>query len=202
MELKAHESENECNSSYPSSPLTKLCSFSTSYGIKIVLGGDGVKCSAAKRRKRKQNYIKCNNCADDDDEELQSQIEQRNWIVNCCSASDLTWIRTWTRSGSKNSSRPSRTRKSPTEPANAVNFKVASKANRLRSSYASKTRVAADIAKILRNVVFTYARFKLTAVHYLIKMFEFYTSMLSLAKWLRLPYSFESAVQIYVLWSC
>lgn len=79
MELKAHESENECNSSYPSFPSTKLCSFSTSYGIMIVLAGNGVKCRAAKRRKRKQNYIKCNNCADDDDdEELQSQIEQRN----------------------------------------------------------------------------------------------------------------------------
>lgn len=79
MELKAHESESECNSSYPSCPSTKLSSFSTSYGIMIVLGGNGVKCSAAKRRKRKQNYIKCNNCADDDDdEELQSQIEQRN----------------------------------------------------------------------------------------------------------------------------
>lgn len=152
MELKAHESESEYNSSDPSSPSTKLCSFSTSYGIMIVLAGDGVKCSAAKRRKRKQNYIKCNNCADDD-EELQSQIEQRNWIVNCCSASDLTWTRTWTwtRSCSKNSSRPSRTRKSPTEPANAVNFKVASKANRLRSSYASKTRVASVIATTFRN---------------------------------------------------
>lgn len=79
MELKALESESECNSSDPSSPSTKLCSFSTSYGIMIVLAGDGVKCSAAKRRKRKQNYIKCNNFADDDDdEELQSQIEQRN----------------------------------------------------------------------------------------------------------------------------
>lgn len=161
MELKAHESENECNSSYPSFPSTKTCSFSTSYGIMIVLAGDGVKCSAVKRRKRKQNYIKCNNCADDDDdEELQSQIDQRNWIVNCCSASDLTWTRTWTwtRSCSKNSSRPSRTRKSPTEPANAVNFKVASKANRLRSSYASKTRVATVIARMLRNVLSTYTK--------------------------------------------
>lgn len=76
-ELKAPESESESNSSHPSSPLTKLCSFSTSYGIMIVLGGNGVNCRAAKGRKRIQNYIKCNNCADDDDE-LQSQIEQRN----------------------------------------------------------------------------------------------------------------------------
>lgn len=72
-ELKALESESESNSSHPSFPSTIVCSFSTSYGIMIVLGGNGVNCRAAKGRKRIQNYIKCNNCADDsDDDELQS----------------------------------------------------------------------------------------------------------------------------------